>query len=113
MPRVRNENGGIDLRYLPHVLFKKLGRKKVYGLSTHPHFAEVKPVKHPFIEIDITLTGVKRLEIIIHEALHLAVPGMPESVVVYTARYLARVLWHLQYRADEEWQNEHYKGDPE
>lgn len=113
MPRAREEKGGIDLRKLPFIVFRKLGRKNVHGLAHHPHFAEVTPIPHPVLQCDIRETGVKRLEYILHEALHIAVPGMPEVVVRYTARYLAMVLWHLQYRADENWQNEHYAEKPD
>jgi hypothetical protein len=106
VPRARTETGGIDLRKLPIIQFRKLGPN--YGLSNHPVFAELTPVDHPTLEVDIRTKGKKRLEIILHEALHIAVPGMPEQVVLYAARYLAKVLWHLQYRADEDWHNEHY-----
>ena len=51
------------------------------------------------------------LETIIHEALHLAVPALPERVVGYASRYIAKILWHLQYRADEDWQEEHYTSE--
>lgn len=112
MPRARQEQGGTDLRKLPFIIFRKLGRNQADGLSSHPVFAEVKPVHHPVLEVDSTLTGLKRLEIIIHEALHIAVPGMPETVVRYAARYVAKVLWHLQYRADEAWHLEHYSNGP-
>lgn len=112
MARARQESGGIDLRKLPHIFIYKLGRRKADGLASHPHFAEVTPVKHPFIEVDIRSKDARRLELIIHEAMHLAVPGMPESVVTYTAKYLAKVLWHMNYRSDDEWQNENYAGKP-
>lgn len=112
MPRARQESGGIDLRKLPHIFIYKLWRRRAHGLATHPHFAEVKPVKHPFIEIDIRSKGMRRMELILHESLHLAVPGMPESVVGYAAKYLAKVLWHMNYRSDDEWQNENYAGKP-
>lgn len=112
MPRVRQDTGGIDLRKLPHIFIHKLGRKKADGLASHPVFAEVKPVDHPFIEVDIRSKGVRRLELIVHEAMHIVVPGMPESVVAYTAKYLAKVLWHMQYRSDDDWQNDNYSGNP-
>jgi hypothetical protein len=112
VPRARQESGGIDLRKLPYIFIYKLWRRKAHGLACHPHFAEVTPVDHPFIEIDIRSKGMRRLELIIHESMHLAVPGMPESVVGYTAKYIAKVLWHMNYRSDDEWQNENYAGKP-
>jgi hypothetical protein len=54
------------------------------------------------LEIDSRLNGRLRLETILHEALHLACPWMPEKVVLQTGRYLAMIVWHLDYRDDRE-----------
>jgi hypothetical protein len=54
------------------------------------------------IEIDTRLTGRVRLETIIHEALHLACPWMMEAVVLKVARYIAMIVWHLEYRREAE-----------
>lgn len=59
-------------------------------------------VPEPLLEIDSRLGGRLRLETIIHEALHLACPWMPEKVVLQTGRYLAMIVWHLEYRDDRE-----------
>jgi hypothetical protein len=105
MPRARSEQGGIDLRKLPKIIIRKLGKHKAWGLASHPQFQEVRPLTEPMLEVDTTTKGRQRLEIFIHEALHLAIPALPESVVLYTGKYLAKILWHAGYRADEEWQN--------
>jgi hypothetical protein len=107
--RARTEKGGIDLRKLPHIVIKRLGPKN-HGLSSHPAFAELTPVDHPVLEVDSESEGLKRLEIFIHEAWHIAVPATPEEPVRYGARYIAKVLWAAGYRADEDWQEEHF-GD--
>lgn len=44
------------------------------------------------------LTGLRRLEVILHEALHAEFPWMGESVVTRAARVIARLLWRLEYR---------------
>lgn len=108
MPKARKEPGGYDLRKLPFIIFRKLLRHGAEGMATHQLYAEVKPVPHPILECDPRMKGRMRLETIIHEAMHLAVPAMPEHVVSYASRYIAKVLWHLQYRADEQWHEDHY-----
>lgn len=56
----------------------------------------------PMIELDPRYTGRQRLECILHEALHLACPFMPEETVLKTGRYLAMVTWHMGYREHDE-----------
>lgn len=60
------------------------------------------PPNEPILEIDTRLQGRARLETIIHEALHLACPWMMEPVVLKVARYIAMIVWHLEYRRDED-----------
>lgn len=50
------------------------------------------------IEIDPNLWPQKRLEVVIHEALHLADWSMSERKVKYRAKYIADVLWRQGYR---------------
>ena len=105
MPRARSEQGGIDLRKIPRIIFRPLGREGADGQAHHPAYQDVSQVE-PTLEVDHTrMKGVLRLETIIHEAFHLAVPAAPEYVVRDASRYIARIVWHTGYRADEEWQN--------
>lgn len=110
MPRARSEQGGIDLRKLPKIVFRKLGREGADGQAHHPIYQDMRAVQ-PTLEVDHTrMKGRQRLETILHEALHLAVPAMPEYVVRYAARYLSMVVWHTGYRADEEKQDGRFSG---
>ena len=106
MPSPRQEKGGIDLRKLPHIVFRKLPHD--YGLSDHPLWQELTPLDHPMVELDINTVGRKRLEVAIHESMHIAIPALPESIVTYASRYIARVVWKLGYRADEAWQEKEF-----
>ncbi len=95
------KDGNIDLRRLPVITERSLHRERAHGLaSQHIHGeAGERPVgTQPTIELDTALKGRKEMEIAIHEALHLACPFMYEKVVTQTARYLAMVLWHLNFR---------------
>jgi hypothetical protein len=65
---------------------------------------QLDTVKEPLLEIDPRYTGRRRLENILHEALHLACPFMPEETVLKTGRYLAMIVWHMGYREEN---NEH------
>lgn len=113
MGRTRQEQGGIDLRKLPDIVIRKLGREDSHGLASHPMFSEITPLTHPLVEIDRATKGLKRLEIAIHESMHVAIPALPESIVRYSSRYIAKVVWRLGYRADEEWQNEEFTSRKE
>jgi hypothetical protein len=62
---------------------------------------EVAP-SEPIIEIDSGLQGRVRLETVLHEALHLALPSLPEEAVLKTGRYLSMIAWHMGYRRDDE-----------
>lgn len=59
-------------------------------------------VDKPKIEIDSRLKGRQRLETIIHEAMHLAFPWMMEYAVAKAARYIAMIVWHMEYRTEHE-----------
>lgn len=92
------------MRKLPRIVERPLMRHVADGLATqllHTDPNETPP-KEPMIEIDSRLEGRARLETIIHEALHLACPWMMEHVVLKVARYIAMIVWHLEYRRDED-----------
>lgn len=71
------------------VIYKKLGRNKVYGFAN---------CGHDEIEIDSRLKGKKLLEIIIHESLHLLIPEAEEEEIVQKSVILTNTLWHEGYR---------------
>jgi len=94
------KDGSVDLRRLPKIVERPLMRHGADGQATqllHTEPAE-KPPTEPILEIDTRLRGRVRLETIIHEALHLACPWMMEPVVLKVARYVAMIVWHLEYR---------------
>lgn len=103
MPGFRKD-GSVDLRKLPLIVERPLMRHAADGMATqllHTEPAETPPAQ-PMLEIDSRLQGRARLETIIHEALHLACPWMMEKVVLKVARYIAMIVWHLEYRRDVE-----------
>lgn len=98
-------DGRVDLRRLPRIIHRPLGREQAYGFAAqllHGDAGEPPYPGPPTIWLDPSYDGTRKgLEVAIHEALHLACPFMFESVVTATARYLARLLWHLGYRKAE------------
>ena len=70
------------------VVYKDLRKFKVWGFAT-PGGA---------IEIDRAAKGVKHLEIIIHEALHILAPDLSEDAVKDKAAIITRTLWGEGYR---------------
>ena len=92
------------MRKLPLIIERPLMRHAADGMATqllHTDPSEIPP-ERPMIEIDSRLVGRARLETIIHEALHLACPWMMEHVVLKVARYIAMIVWHLEYRRENE-----------
>ena len=92
------------MRKLPLIIERPLMRHAADGMATqllHTDPSETPP-ERPMIEIDSRLVGRARLETIIHEALHLACPWMMEHVVLKVARYIAMIVWHLEYRRENE-----------
>lgn len=98
------KDGGVDLRRLPLIVERPLMRHVADGMATQLLHTEPneKPPEQPVLEIDTRLIGRARLETIIHEALHLACPWMTEVVVLKVARYIAMIVWHLEYRRKHE-----------
>ena len=71
------------------VIEKKLGREKAWGQA----FQGLDE-----LEIDPRQPPKEYLDTLIHEALHLAHPGLDEPTVSDVATFLARVLWQQNYR---------------
>lgn len=98
------KDGSVDLRRLPKIVERPLRRHGADGMATqllHTEPGERAPTE-PILEIDSGLSGRVRLETILHEALHLALPSLPEAAVLKTGRYLAMIAWHMGYREKDE-----------
>lgn len=54
------------------------------------------------ILIDESLAGRRRLEIIIHECMHVCHPTVDEQHITDSAKDIAKILWSLGYRLTEE-----------
>lgn len=103
MLRGFRKDGRVDLRYLPKIVFRALGRHSVDGFAHQKLHEDAggdrNPVREPLIEIDTAIEGTfGELETVVHEAIHLAFPWMFETVVGPGARYIARILWKVGFR---------------
>lgn len=94
------QNGMIDLRRLPQIVFRPLMRHRADGMASQLLHATAGDTTFtpPTLEVDSALNGRVKLETILHEALHLAAPFLQEETVLKIARYQAMIVWHLQYR---------------
>lgn len=104
-------DGRVDLRRMPRIIERPLGREQAHGMAAQLLHSEAGGDARsylpewdgqPTIWIDPTLPGRAHLETAIHEALHLACPFLYEGVVTKVARYLAMVIWKLGYRRIDE-----------
>ena len=75
----------------PKVIYRKLGKEKAWGQATHDE-------RSPLIEIDPRLGAKRQLEVLIHEASHLAIPEASESKIDAIGKYICEVLWKQNYR---------------
>lgn len=71
------------------VIYKKLGRHKVYGFAN---------CGYNEIEIDIRVKSKKHLELIIHESMHILFPEAEEEEVESKAIILTNTIWGEHYR---------------
>lgn len=76
----------------PTVITAKLGRRHAHGLAFD---------RKNLIVIDERLTGLPKLEILIHEWLHIFEWCLPEAVVYRLARKLSIFLWKHNVRIIE------------
>lgn len=70
------------------IIYKKLGKEKAHGIS----YSDGE------IFIDSRLKGKKKLEILIHEVLHLLNPMDSEETIVKKSVTLCKILWKEGYR---------------
>jgi hypothetical protein len=73
------------------VVWRPLGKEQAWGQ------AETDPAK-PLIEIDPRLSPRRELEVLCHEALHIAFPDMAEKEVDRAGKLVSGVLWQENYR---------------
>jgi len=78
--------------YKMKVIHRKLGKEKAYGLAH---------LDSNTIEIDTRLKPKHKLEITIHEALHILYPMESETAIVRKSKRLCAVLWNEGYRKVE------------
>lgn len=71
------------------VIYKKLGRHKVYGFAN---------CGYNEIEIDSRVKSKKHLELVIHESLHILFPDAEEEEIESKAIILTNTIWGEQYR---------------
>lgn len=71
------------------VVYRKLGKEKAWG-QAH--------IDDNTIEIDPRLRGRRKMEILIHEALHILNPEMSETKVLEQGRRIANLLWKQHFR---------------
>ena len=74
------------------IKYAKLGKQKVWGFAH----------SDGLIEVDERLKGKKKMEIIIHEIVHLLNPEDSEEEVVRKSVILTNTLWHEKYRMIED-----------
>ena len=75
----------------PKIVYRKLGKERAWGQATHDE-------RSPLIEIDPRLGAKRQLEVLIHEASHLAIPEASESKIDAIGKYICNVLWKQNYR---------------
>lgn len=71
------------------VVYRKLGKEKAWGQAL---------IDENIIEIDPRLRARKKMQILIHEALHILNPEWSESKVIEQSTKLAKLLWSQHYR---------------
>lgn len=71
------------------LVFRKLGKEKAHGLAYKEERA---------IHIDERLKGQQKLDVLIHEIIHIQQPNWGEARVEGNARELARILWDNNLR---------------
>jgi hypothetical protein len=74
------------------VVHKKLGREHAWGMADHAHRT---------IWLDPRLRGKRRLEITVHELMHLLYAKESEENVDHAGRLIARILWREGWRKIE------------
>lgn len=83
------------------VVYRKLLRRNAVGLVEDGDDT---------IYIDPRLKGRKKMEILIHEALHILFPKMTEKAVIENSVELTKMLWAEGYRQADHDDSEPFQG---
>lgn len=90
----KSKQSVIDLRQIPEIVIRKLGKEDSWGQAYSPDFGD-PAVK---IEIDSRIKKRHRMKIILHESAHIALPGLSEENIIKLANYQSMILYHMGYR---------------
>jgi hypothetical protein len=71
------------------VVYRKLGKERADGQAL---------IEDGIIEIDPRLKGRRKMEVLIHEAIHLLNPEFSETKVIEQGRKIANLLWKQHFR---------------
>lgn len=71
------------------VIYSALGRQKAWGIAD---------IGDNTIYMDRKLKGVKEMEVLIHESLHLVNPIMEEKDIIKWSILITNTLWNLGFR---------------
>ena len=74
------------------VKYKKLGQHKAWGMANFDDDT---------IIVDSSLTGKKKMEIILHECLHCLFKDLDEAEIIQKSVILTHTLWHENFRSIE------------
>jgi hypothetical protein len=103
--RGHRKDGLVDLRFIPKIVYRLLTREDADGQAwqiAHSDAGKRADTKEPLIEIDSSLSGLRRLDAHTHEAMHLACPWMFETPLRTASWFVSRVLWRAGYRHKDE-----------
>lgn len=73
------------------VIYRKLGKEWAWGQATPDD-------RNPLIEIDPRLGARRQLEVLCHEASHIALPDTSEAEIDRLGKRISEVLWQDGYR---------------
>ena len=74
------------------VIHRKLGRERAWGMAE---------TADNTIWLDTRLRGKRRLEVTVHELMHLLYPNETEENVEHSGKLISRILWREGWRAIE------------
>jgi len=76
------------------VVEKKLGRERAFGQAIKAGADDGSDL----IEVDPRQSPREYMDTVVHEAIHIADPVMPERKVAALSRKISRVMWQQRFR---------------